>query len=107
MLRHPLIISPAVVALPLLRAGAQSQDRAKERITPKICKHGTDSQSAMRDGCVLPKALNPPTQLRIGGSSFGSGGSTNTGGSTSIIPHQRNPGEGLNRPHFVVPGPRR
>jgi hypothetical protein len=107
MLRHRLIISAvATVVLLPLGAGAQSKDRAKDKSAAKICANVTDSQAAMRNGCPVPRASNGPTQLRIGGSSFGSGGSTNTGGSTSNIPHQRNPAEIKNQPHFV-PGPRR
>lgn len=87
MLRTRLMIGAlAIVTVPLLDAAALGQDRAKDKIAPKMCSQGTGSQAALRDGCVLGKGSNGPPQLQIGRSNFGSGGSTNAGGSPGHLP---------------------
>jgi hypothetical protein len=81
MLRLLLIIAAvAVVGLPSLDARAQGKDKDKAKL--KLCAASGGNSALPRDRCVEQKAANTPTQLQIGGSTFGSGGSTFKGGAT-------------------------
>jgi hypothetical protein len=81
MLRLLLIIAAvAVLAPPPLDARAQGKDKDKAKL--KLCAPGGGNSALPRDRCVEQKAANTPAQLQIGGSSFGSGGSTFKGGAT-------------------------
>ncbi|HEY7549508.1 MAG TPA: hypothetical protein VH913_08325 [Hyphomicrobiaceae bacterium] len=81
MLRLLLIIAAvAALALPSFDARAESKDKDKGKL--KLCAVSGGNSALPRDRCLQQRATNPPTQLQIGGSSFGSGGSTFKGGAT-------------------------
>jgi hypothetical protein len=79
MLRLLLITAAAaVLALPSLDARAEGKDKDKAKL--KLCAASGVNSALPRDRCVEQKAANTPTQLQIGRSTFGSGGSTFKGG---------------------------
>jgi hypothetical protein len=81
MLRLLLIIAAvAVLALPPFDAQARGKDKDKAKL--KLCVASDANGALPRDRCPEQKAANTPAQLQIGGSSFGSGGSTFKGGAT-------------------------
>jgi Ni/Co efflux regulator RcnB len=93
MLRLLLIVAAvAIVALPSLDARAQGKDKGKT----KACAASSGNSALPRDRCPEQKAGNAPTQLQIGRSSFGSGGSTFKGGApgTSLRPVPTGPAGG-------------
>jgi len=79
----PVITAVAVLALPSFDAGAQGKDKSNGKL--KACAASGGTSAVSRDRCPEPKAANPPTQLQIGGSGFGSGGSTHKGGASGNI----------------------
>ena len=76
----PIIASVAALALPALDVQAQGKDKDKAKL--KACATSGGNSALPRKGCPEQKSGNAPAQLQIGGSGFGSGGSTFKGGAT-------------------------